>query len=207
MPRPAQITSRQTSNNHNQFIANMADSHDFSGFGNSLADIQDWLLEDMSVDRSMEVDQLTSTATNGALLTQLDDIGNVSMVSAPNQDGSQDEPPLASTANTGLLIMNLNELDIPETEVGLSMDTWDFSWITENSDYSLEPYSDPELMSFNSTTSTDTSFETDHLNALEGGDMSDDLLSTSPELFDIILGNENEEEHTMFSVGSTKKGQ
>ena len=101
----------------------MAESHDFSGFGNSLADIQDWLLEDMSVDRSMEVDQLTSTATNGALLTQLDDIGNVSMVSAPNQDGSQDEPPLASTANTGLLIMNLNELDIPETEVGLSMDT------------------------------------------------------------------------------------
>ena len=88
--------------------------------------------------------------------------------------------PLASTANTGLLTMNLNEMNIPDADVGLSMDTTfvndddpNISIMTEYSAYSLEPYFEPELIDINlSTDMSMPSYETDHLNAMEGAEMS-----------------------------------
>ena len=177
----------------------MADSNetsvslDFSGFvtsrrpslvhslDNSLANIQDWILEDMSVDMSVDIslDPLASTATNGLLLTQLGDIGNVSMVSAPNQNGSQD-------------------------------DLLGFSWFSGSSTYSLEPEPEAVIVQQVIDTSVDCDdddFETGHLDDEQARHEAEQRLAAPLDLpvgFNISFGNDLDTGYTLFKNGSRK---
>ena len=158
---------------------------DFSGFvytspdntlSSSLTDIQEWLLQENSVDISMEVDQLTSTATNGALLTQLDDIGNVSMVSAPNQNGSQDLLGFSWFSGSSSYSLEAEpEAVIVQQVIDTSVDC------------------------------DDDEFETDHLDAMQARHEAEERLAAPLELpvgFNISFGNDLDNGYTLFKNGS-----